>query len=46
MAGSVVLELVEDDYVSVYGLVDVHTGTPRIASHAGATWFSGFRLAE
>ena len=45
-AGSVGLELVATDYVTVYGLVDVHSGTPRIASHAGATWFSGFRLAE
>ena len=45
-AGSVVIELVATDYVTVYGLVDVHSGTPRIASHAGATWFSGFRLAE
>ena len=45
-AGSVVIELVATDYVTVYGLVDVHSGTPRIASHAGATWFAGFRLAE
>ena len=45
-AGSVVIELVATDHVTVYGLVDVHSGTPRIASHAGATWFAGFRLAE
>jgi len=45
-SGSVVLELVEDDYVTIYGLVDYHSGTAHIASHAGATWFAGFRLAE